>query len=623
MKLLANYYSRKLIRYGFLESTKIIARRTHAALVAYYWRYKVRSSAARHTWQTIARRHKAAHNFAQYWVHAPKEFSKLPVWLDMSTLTGQELQKLAYEYSQRAVPADWHNDGSLSQLFYKDIAITVGKDETLSKDIKVSWELSRFQYLFILGKADRACALDRYGVLFKEHVLDWIEKNPYLHGVNWLCPMEVSIRAINWVWAIHFFDASSALDTDTWQRIVCSLYDHLIYLENNWEVFDGRTSNHYLSDLVGYLYICWLFKPLRGFQRKIDTIVAELCYELDKQLLDDGTHYEGSTAYHRLVTELRAHAIFICNELGMPLPNKYTVRYRDMLDFLNWCTPENGQLILIGDNDSGSIIRTIASSTYVKIPPKLDSIWEQPYTTFPDFGLSVIKTATWHVSLRHHAYKNYQPSGHFHNDMHSITVALRGIPVIIDPGTYVYTASEIWRNRFRSITAHNACYVGEQELVPFDDRLFDLEIPQSSDIPRFSKRLSTISVTACHDLYARYGLKSVRMLEFYHSNNSLTITDFWKEEDTLKLSHYRTDLTSCWNFTLGPDIIPEQQSETTWLLRYKNNPLALLTAPDNNFVVCMGWFAPRYGTLEPCMRLYGRQPLETQKMYIIKLVYLA
>ena len=70
---------------------------------------------------------------------------------------------------------------------------------------------------------------------------------------------------------------------------------------------------------------------------------------------------------------------------------------------------------------------------------------------FPQFGLSIVKTNNWHITLRHHAYNALQPTGHFHNDIGSITLAVNGIPVIIDPGSFVYTPSAMWRNYFRSV----------------------------------------------------------------------------------------------------------------------------------------------------------------------------
>ncbi len=50
----------------------------------------------------------------------------------------------------------------------------------------------------------------------------------------------------------------------------------------------------------------------------------------------------------------------------------------------------------------------------------------------------------------------YNALGHFHNDQLSVDLQIDGRPVLIDPGTYVYTANPARRNEFRSIRVHNS-----------------------------------------------------------------------------------------------------------------------------------------------------------------------
>ncbi len=69
----------------------------------------------------------------------------------------------------------------------------------------------------------------------------------------------------------------------------------------------------------------------------------------------------------------------------------------------------------------------------VGTPPVSISTIDSKYIAyFAHFGLSVIKTDVWHLTLRHHAYNALQPSGHFHNDIGSVTLAVNRIPVIVD-----------------------------------------------------------------------------------------------------------------------------------------------------------------------------------------------
>ena len=262
---------------------------------------------------------------------------------------------------------DWHIDFRLqaqdpaadctfpADAYYKDIQIIAGTQEALAKDIKIPWELSRFQHGLFFGIAYKKTADEGYMAACIYQIASWIHHNPFLLGVNWVCPMEVALRAINWIWAFYLFkDAQVSLLF--WQKFSCSLYDHLVYLENNWELYDGRTSNHYLADLVGYLYLCYFFFDLPGMRTRAYACYERILDEMQRQVFVEGTSYEGSTNYHRLVTELFFHASVIMKAHGFPVPEWYQERLCNMSTFIDRCSYSDGTLISIGDHDSGSVL---------------------------------------------------------------------------------------------------------------------------------------------------------------------------------------------------------------------------------------------------------------------------
>ena len=135
-------------------------------------------------------------------------------------------------------------------------------DKKFFPDVKVAWELSRFQHLQPLALAFKMSSnLDEkktFAKVFQDHILCWIAQNSFLKGVNWMCPMEVAIRSINWIWAFDKFKYSCCISDEFWKKFIASLHDHLIYLENNPETSD-RPNNHYLCDLLGEIYLTTLF----------------------------------------------------------------------------------------------------------------------------------------------------------------------------------------------------------------------------------------------------------------------------------------------------------------------------------------------------------------------------
>ena len=69
-------------------------------------------------------------------------------------------------------------------------------------DIKVPWELSRFQHLPLLAAAHRLTGDARFLDELAAQLANWIAANPVELGPNWACTMDVAIRAANWVAAL-------------------------------------------------------------------------------------------------------------------------------------------------------------------------------------------------------------------------------------------------------------------------------------------------------------------------------------------------------------------------------------------------------------------------------------
>jgi len=211
----------------------------------------------------------------------------------------------AHEYD----PIDWHVDFRSGyrwdeRCWFADVAY----GRTPGVDVKVPWELSRFQHASALGLAYRlephTDAGRRAPAEFRAQVVDWIAANPAGRGVNWACAMDVGLRAIGWLTGIALMQDAPELDARFRWLVARSLHAHASHIERNLEYQRDNTGNHYLSDVVALLCIGAALPEFVDSRRWCLYGMQELASELQRQVLDDGADIEGSAAYHHLVMEL-------------------------------------------------------------------------------------------------------------------------------------------------------------------------------------------------------------------------------------------------------------------------------------------------------------------------------
>ncbi len=469
--------------------------------------------------------------FKYHWQDKKKNFMPIPAPLE-APLTVTILGFGSHTFSSTAA-IDWHNDffttdspANWTTHFFADITIPSNQHLDLAAarvaDIKVPWELSRLHCLHGQSVETVLAILS-----------SWMTNNPFPFGVNWFNPMEVSIRAINIIIALKHHTGSPELSATVMAQIQELLAYHASFIEHCWEVSD-KPNNHYLADLVGYLHLC-CFLDITKYYRKRYKVWRWIQAAFNEQLLPDGTCYEGSTAYHRLVTELFDLALACAEEHALPIDQKLYHIQQQMHNFIATCTDQAGNLVLIGDNDSGMIF-PLSPKQQKNLASKVLS-GKVEISHFPYFGLTIQKNARCMLTLRHAVSTQQQPSGHFHRDEHAISLSIDGIPVFIDPGTYLYTAQPAWRNAFRAANMHTTVVPAAHTTIPSNLDLFQL--------PKIAWGKTTI----------------YRHCEM--NTQEIIITDSINSTETIN-----------WYWHLGPSIQVKMLDAHRWLLLYKQQPLA-------------------------------------------------
>lgn len=292
-------------------------------------------------------------------------------------LSNQKKSMIIWQYvSKDYIPINWHIDfKSGYQWNAKTWWFRVPYGHKPGVDIKVPWELARGQHLpwlafgFALentsGSSERAL---KYATEFQDQLLDFIATNPPRYGVNWRCPMDVAIRASNWILTYDFLRHYGWEPRKEIKDILAnSLHDHGDFIYKNLEIGkDNFRGNHYLADICGLAYIASFLPSTDLHNEWLQFSHRALTTEMDFQFFDDGANFEGSTAYHLLSAEMILYTTLVFenldNEKRLLLPailfdKKYYQKLFNMRQFSEAITLPDGNICQIGDNDSGRFFK--------------------------------------------------------------------------------------------------------------------------------------------------------------------------------------------------------------------------------------------------------------------------
>jgi hypothetical protein len=230
-------------------------------------------------------------------------------------------------------------------------------------DVKYAWELNRCQWFTWLGMAYMLDGDEKWAIAFKHDVESWQASNPLGRGINWAMPMEVAIRATNWIFAASFFHKAESLDSMFWQGFMRTLWQHGRFLEYNLE-YVRHNANHFMSNAMGLVVLGAYFHDIKDFSNdgkrwflKGKGFVGK---EILKQFYSDGVNYEKSTSYHRFVVEMCTIAFVVAAKVNSPFQAQYCERLSKAYSYLHNYSRPDGSAPRIGDTDNGRILRYIA-----------------------------------------------------------------------------------------------------------------------------------------------------------------------------------------------------------------------------------------------------------------------
>jgi hypothetical protein len=354
-------------------------------------------------------------------------------------------------------------------------------------DIKYVWEKSRFGYLYTLMRYDYHFKKDQSAFIFKE-VIDWIDKNPVNRGPNYRCSQEMTLRVLNWTFAINYYKNSSSLTEEIFGKVMNAVYWHMKHVYDNIDFSRiAVRNNHAITETLG-LYLVGMLYPFFPDAKKWKEAGRKwLEEEVQYQIYEDGTFLQFSMNYNRVVVQLLTWALRL-NELNdTPFAKDVYDRAEKTLTFLYSCMdPQSGKLPNYGAND-GALFMKFGNAEFRDYRPQLEALaaslgmqWDlqqgedkywygldsykgnsriQSKTSFPIGGFYLLKDADSLSFLRCGKHKDRpQQADNLHLD-----IWYKGQNILRDAGSFKYNADTELIRYFFGTASHNTVMLNDYD----------------------------------------------------------------------------------------------------------------------------------------------------------------
>lgn len=443
--------------------------------------------------------------------------------------------------------------------------------EVSGSDIRTVWELNRCQHFPLLGLAWRITRRPAYYEEFRRQLGSWLAANPGGFGPNWMSPMEAAIRAVNWLAALDLFDEPFAADGEFRSRVLASLMTHGRFIRGNLEIRTtpgGRlvNNNHYFSNLLGLLLLGGAMPDGREGRSWRAWSRRRIEPEFLGQVHEEGSDFESSLPYHRLMMEMGTLAVLAALGSGNPPGRKALLRLQRGLRLLEDAVQPDGSLPQLGDSDDG---RVLPLAGYFLPRNSRQEMWgrwrrllfrggeeirdpsdaclfgeaqaagrlplsgadEEPsphFHAYPRAGWFFYRRDGDYLGISAGAVGTAFTGNHKHNDLLSLVFWRQGREILVDPGTGCYRGDPALRDRLRRTGAHNTLGVdGEEQNRFFETALFGLRPDAFPVLQHWVWDDGTVCFSAGHTGYHRLpgGVTHERIVIFDEIDGALAIRD--------------------------------------------------------------------------------------------------
>ncbi|MEB3360067.1 MAG: alginate lyase family protein [Synechococcales bacterium] len=190
-------------------------------------------------------------------------------------------------------------------------------------------------------------------------------------------------------------------------------------------------------------------------------------------------------------------------------------------------------------------------------------------------------------------------AAHGHADALSFSLSVGGVPVIVDPGTYVYHSEPHWRAYFKGTKAHNTLAVDDEDQSESGGAFLWMR-KAATVVQRWETTPTGGELVAEHDGYCRLPEAVVHQRQLCLRDRHLSILDNLRGGGTHRVE---------WRLHFAPGCavtLEDQRGQVTW----QTGQLSLDLDPQLNWRIVeqqsdAGWYAPGFNLKEPAPTLIG------------------
>jgi len=438
------------------------------------------------------------------------------------------------------------------------------RDPSFAGNAKNIWEKNRHHHLTILALAYRLTKQEDYALAVEKQLLSWLEANPVPLGINWSSSLELGVRLISWSWCDRLLRGSSVHSSlfGSQGLLWSSIYWHQWFIVQHYSQ-GSSANNHLIGEMAGLFIATSLWSVFPESPRWHSLAKKSLEQEVSRQTFKSGLNREQAFSYQIFSLEFFLLAGIEAERFDVPFSSAYQDWVKRMLEVIPFLTDRGGNLPQYGDGDDGMALqlRPISSSrldwlfhlgrqwlaAQVPLPSDNSGLLtsklicqdfqdkvnaeESPQSSvsFEDAGLFVLASQR---GLEDEVFCLADAgrlgflsiAAHGHADALSFTLSVGGVPIIVDPGTYIYHAEPQWRDYFRSTKAHSTILVdGVDQSEPAG--IFLWKHKAQAKVISWEEKPEGAVLLAAHDGYMRLTEGVVHRRCLALDNKSLEIKD--------------------------------------------------------------------------------------------------